>query len=66
MCGFVAVIGRRGLIQQKAELERATNKLVHRGPDAFGLVIDREVGLGFRRLSILDLSTDSHQPFEDL
>jgi asparagine synthase (glutamine-hydrolysing) len=36
--------------------------LIHRGPDDAGLYIDGPVGLGHRRLSIVDLSTAGHQP----
>jgi asparagine synthase (glutamine-hydrolysing) len=37
----------------------------HRGPDDDGLFVDGNVGLGFVRLSILDLSKDGHQPMVD-
>jgi len=40
---------------QRLELNRMTDILVHRGPDDRGLFIDGNVGLGFRRLSIIDL-----------
>lgn len=44
-------------------LQRMTASLVHRGPDADGYWIERNVGFGFRRLSIIDLSTRGNQPF---
>lgn len=40
-----------------------THTLSHRGPDAEGIFHERSVGLGHRRLSILDLSTAGTQPF---
>jgi asparagine synthase (glutamine-hydrolysing) len=53
-------------------LERATRSLAHRGPDDGGTVILRdpgreaiEIGLGNRRLAILDLSPLGHQPMND-
>jgi asparagine synthase (glutamine-hydrolysing) len=53
-------------------LKRATDSLAHRGPDDAGTVIVREgdsarfeVGLGNRRLAILDLSPLGHQPMGD-
>ena len=56
----------------KIALERATNSLAHRGPDDMGTVIIQagtspgvEVGLGSRRLTILDLSSLGHQPMQD-
>ena len=42
-------------------LSRMTRRLRHRGPDEEGLHLDGPIGLGFRRLSILDLAS-SHQP----
>lgn len=46
-------------------LERMTDGLKHRGPDAGGVWIsaDRRVGFGHRRLSIIDLDPRSNQPF---
>ncbi len=41
-----------------------TQSLVHRGPDDSGRYLDGSVGLGFRRLAILDLSPAGHQPME--
>ncbi len=38
------------------------DEIVHRGPDAEGLYIDEKVGLGHRRLSIIDLSENANQP----
>src|SRR3990172_7186489 len=41
-----------------------TNSLGHRGPDDEGIFIDRNLGLGHKRLSILDISQLGHQPME--
>lgn len=46
------------------ELEEMTNVIAHRGPDDKGYYINSNVGLGFRRLSIIDLKT-GHQPLSD-
>ncbi len=45
-------------------MSAATNLLSHRGPDDAGLFFDDKhgVGLGHRRLSIIDLSATGHQP----
>lgn len=58
MCGIVAIFSRRKPIEPEV-LARATDRLRHRGPDGEGLWIssDRRVGLGHRRLSIIDLAT---------
>lgn len=44
-----------------AVLKKMSDSIQHRGPDDEGFFIDGNVGLGFRRLSIIDLST-GHQP----
>jgi asparagine synthase (glutamine-hydrolysing) len=45
-------------------VSRMSDQLVHRGPDDCGIWVDQEAGvaLGHRRLAILDLSADGHQP----
>jgi len=45
-------------------LDSATSSLSHRGPDDEGTFIDKDkgIGLGHRRLSIIDLSSEGHQP----
>jgi asparagine synthase (glutamine-hydrolysing) len=45
-------------------LERMTGSMVHRGPDDEGYFVDGSLGLGFRRLSIIDLA-GGHQPMSD-
>ena len=66
MCGIVGYYSNRDTISFKDSLSHAINALTHRGPDDVGLFFDNEhgVGLGHRRLSIIDLSTTGHQPME--
>src|SRR5437773_7639659 len=45
-------------------IRRMTQTMVHRGPDDEGYFISGPVGLGFRRLSIIDL-LGGHQPMSD-
>lgn len=45
-----------------AELTRMTESMVHRGPDAHGVVFKSNWGLGHRRLKIIDLSDNANQP----
>jgi asparagine synthase (glutamine-hydrolysing) len=64
MCGINGILH---LQSQKKVDERTLTKmrdsLEHRGPDDKGLFIENNIGLGHRRLSILDISTAGHQPF---
>jgi asparagine synthase (glutamine-hydrolysing) len=57
-------LARQGPDDLTAELSRMTDRLLHRGPDDGGTWIDADAGiaLGHRRLSILDLSPQGHQP----
>jgi asparagine synthase (glutamine-hydrolysing) len=62
MCGICGKVVRgAGGKAEERELRRMTDAIRHRGPDDEGFVLDGRVGLGFRRLSIIDLST-GHQP----
>jgi asparagine synthase (glutamine-hydrolysing) len=67
MCGIAGVIGYRANGQtDEAELLTLRDAQTHRGPDDAGLWLseDRRVGLGHRRLSIIDLSPLGRQPME--
>ncbi len=46
-------------------LEKMTNVLAHRGPDGKGFYINRNIGLGHRRLAIIDLSTGDQPMFSE-
>jgi asparagine synthase (glutamine-hydrolysing) len=56
MCGITGIV-RPGSVPDRALVERMTATLVHRGPDADGFHVGPEIGLGFRRLAIIDLET---------
>ena len=49
---------------RRSDLEPMTTSIVHRGPDDEGYYVSGSVGLGFRRLSIIDLDL-GHQPMSD-
>jgi asparagine synthase (glutamine-hydrolysing) len=66
MCGFAGSIDMRR--ERKADegvLVKMTDKLVHRGPDSAGYFIEGGLGLGFRRLSIIDLETGDQPLFNE-
>lgn len=62
MCGLAAVVGRTGANVRAAIVHRMNDSLRHRGPDDTGFHCDDFAALGFRRLSILDLTPTGHQP----
>ncbi len=64
MCGICGVAAFAGEAPSRQQLTRMARSLVHRGPDDHGIWADDVVGLGHRRLSILDLSSAGHQPME--
>jgi asparagine synthase (glutamine-hydrolysing) len=71
MCGIFGILARNTRVPADV-LGRGTASLAHRGPDDSGTVIVRdsapepiEIGLGNRRLAILDLSPLGHQPMHD-
>jgi len=63
MCGIngIAFSSRSGRVVSREVLEAMRDVITHRGPDDEGLFIDRNVGLGHRRLSIVDVAS-GHQP----
>ena len=62
MCGICGVANSdKHETVDRVVLERMRDALVHRGPDSAGSYVNCEVGLGVRRLSIIDLA-NGHQP----
>jgi asparagine synthase (glutamine-hydrolysing) len=55
MCGIAGILNFRGKVDPVV-LDHFTDSLAHRGPDGRGIFIDNSIGLGHRRLAILDLS----------
>ena len=62
MCGIAGLIDLKGAPVSPALLQRMTDAIAHRGPDGEGHWIDGNVGLGHRRLAIIDLSPAGHEP----
>lgn len=61
MCGIAGAIDLQGRAANRSVLERMCARLIHRGPDDEGFFVHGPVGLGQRRLRIIDLSS-GHQP----
>ncbi len=62
MCGIAGVWNRDGAPVEHARLQAMIHTLEHRGRDDEGLWIHGSLGLGHRRLSIIDRSSAGHQP----
>ena len=62
MCGIVGIFNTDGRPVSIATLRGMTDAVAHRGPDGEGFYTDSFVGLGHRRLAIIDLSPAGHQP----
>jgi len=64
MCGIFGVIEWTKRLDSKDGIKRATDSISHRGPDGEGQWISQcgHIGLGHRRLSIIDLSENAAQP----
>lgn len=61
MCGIFGIIGKT----ENGPIDKSLNAIKHRGPDDSGQYHDDNVILGFRRLSIIDLSPQGHQPMSN-
>src|SRR2546427_10231320 len=56
MCGIAGIVGRQGEMIDPACVRLMCETIIHRGPDDDGIYAKGAVGLGMRRLSIIDLS----------
>jgi asparagine synthase (glutamine-hydrolysing) len=61
MCGITGFYSTTDFFS-KADLSEMSSALTHRGPDSDGFFIGTNCGLGFRRLSIIDVSQNGNQP----
>jgi asparagine synthase (glutamine-hydrolysing) len=70
VCGIVGIVAQGSPVPTDV-LERASHSLSHRGPDDSGTALIQaqnsavQIGIGHRRLAILDLSPSGHQPMHD-
>jgi asparagine synthase (glutamine-hydrolysing) len=65
MCGICGIIDRTGAPIGEAALIELRDSIAHRGPDDAGVHIEGGVGLGSRRLSVVDLSARGHMPMRN-
>ena len=62
MCGIAGVFNLDGTTVSEAVIESMTAALTHRGPDGRGTWLRENIGLGHRRLAVLDTSLRGRQP----
>lgn len=62
MCGITGKVYLDGRPARSTEIAKMTGTLLHRGPDDGGFWVEKNVGLGSRRLSVIDLTKAGHMP----
>lgn len=63
MCGITGILSLDGSTASREVVEKMNGKIAHRGPDGQGIFMDGPIGLGHRRLSIIDLAS-GNQPMQ--
>lgn len=64
MCGIAGILNFNYQPVAHSQIKKMTDVIVYRGPDGQGEYIDRNIGLGHRRLAIIDLTPAGHQPMQ--
>lgn len=64
MCGITGIINTSLIPVSSEEISTCNNLITHRGPDDEGYFFGNNFAFGHRRLSIIDLTNDGHQPME--
>jgi len=62
MCGICGIISFNNEAVQDTPIRKMMQIMKHRGPDDEGVFFEENIGLGFVRLSVIDLSAAGHQP----
>ena len=62
MCGIVGIYNFKEKPVLETQIKKMIDIIAHRGPDGEGIFIDKNLGLGHRRLAIIDLTKAGHQP----
>lgn len=64
MCGIAGILNLDNSPVSPSTLRAMTNMIAYRGPDSEGHWVEGPIGLGHRRLAIIDLSAAGHQPMQ--
>ena len=62
MCGIVGFVDKKNTKEKKEIIKKMADRIKHRGPDDEGFYVDKNIALGHRRLSIIDLTRNGSQP----
>ena len=65
MCGIAGILNFSDQSIDQSVIQKMTDAISHRGPDADGFFSENKISFGHRRLSIIDLSSAANQPFID-
>lgn len=65
MCGIAGIVSLGASEGLKTRMADMLSPIRHRGPDGMGLYVEKNVALGHRRLSIIDLTNDGAQPMSN-
>jgi asparagine synthase (glutamine-hydrolysing) len=65
MCGICGILNFSDNRVEEKNVRKMMAEIKHRGPDDEGIYLSENIGLGFVRLSIIDLSQSAHQPMFD-
>ncbi|MFH1957605.1 MAG: asparagine synthase (glutamine-hydrolyzing) [bacterium] len=65
MCGIAGIYNFNKQSVPDSILRKMVSVISHRGPDDEGIMVDKNIGLGHKRLSIVDLSSAGHQPMSN-
>ena len=66
MCGFIGIFGNFNNSSNIKNIDKSLDYIKHRGPDDRSTYFDKNISLGFQRLSIQDLSKNGNQPMTDI
>ena len=64
MCGLNGLLLQAPVDEIKTKVQAMNAAMAHRGPDADGVWVGEGIGIGHRRLAIIDLSADGNQPMQ--
>jgi asparagine synthase (glutamine-hydrolysing) len=65
MCGICGIINFNQTIVEETSVRKMMHIMKHRGPDDEGVFMEDNIGLGYVRLSVIDLTSAGHQPMMD-